>query len=114
MFLICLVAFLATIGFYRRAQQIGIHPGKAASLPFLVAGLMSAVMVVGAAGIGIVLDTMQASHDVKVWTGRILDGCLILTYLAYIKRNWDILTRRSAEDSTRAAEAGEAEPFLPE
>jgi len=91
--LIVIFAFLATIVFYRRAKQIGIHPGKAASIPFVGAGMMLVFTYLGAFAIGRILMNTDVSTNAITWFGRGIDWCLILSYCYYIKRNWDLLSR---------------------
>jgi hypothetical protein len=101
--LIVIIAFLATVGFYRRAKQIGIHPGKAASIPFIGAGLMLVFSYLASLGLGRLLSITTVSDWTVYLIARAIDCCLILAYCYYIKRNWDVLARSSrlqSEEST--------------
>nr|MCU0714423.1 hypothetical protein [Pirellula sp.] len=59
--IIVIIAFLATVGFYRRANQIGIHPGKAAMIPFVGAGLLLLFTHLAALVFGRVLASIGVS-----------------------------------------------------
>jgi len=98
MLLIVIVAFIATVGFYRRAKEIGIHPGKAASVPFIAAGVMVAVTYVSAVVIGRLFAAMNISVETAGWFGFAMDWFLVLAYLFFIKRNWDTLSSANCCD----------------
>jgi hypothetical protein len=106
MLLIVIIAFIATVGFFRRAKEIGIHPGKAASVPFIAAGLMIAVTYLSALVIGRLFSVINFSMESARWFGFAMDLFLVLAYLIFIKRNWDILCavdfRDPASDPTAA------------
>lgn len=89
--LIVIIAFLSTIGFYGRAKQIGIHPGKAAAIPFIGAGLMLAFTYLAALGFGVFLGNKNVPDRTQFWIARAIDCFLVLSYGYYIKRNWDVL-----------------------
>ena len=91
MLLIVIVAFVATVGFFRRAKQIGIQPGKAAGIPFIAAGVMIAVTYLSAVVIGRLFSAMNFSVESARWFGFSMELFLVLAYLFFIKRNWDIL-----------------------
>ena len=91
MLLIVIIAFIATVGFFRRAKEIGIHPGKAASVPFIAAGVMIAVTYLSALVIGRLFSFSNFSMESARWFGFAMDLFLVLAYLIFIKRNWDIL-----------------------
>lgn len=92
MLVILIVAFIATRAFFQRAKEIGVHPGKAASIPFFVAGIMLAVTYLFAAGISSVFTYFEVAPGTRRWFGYSVDCLLILTYLLIIKRNWAILS----------------------
>lgn len=96
--LILVIAFLATLGFYRRAKQIGIHPGKAASIPFIGAGMLLVFAFTIAFVAGRILVYADVSHRALSWIGTAFDWLLILSYGYYIKRNWDILSRSNVTE----------------
>ncbi|XZE35493.1 hypothetical protein SH501x_000991 [Pirellulaceae bacterium SH501] len=87
-----IVAFISTVGFFRRAKEIGIHPGKAASVPFIAAGVMLAVTYLSAFVIGHLFSAMNVSVETAGWFGFAMDWFLVLAYLFFIKRNWDTLS----------------------
>lgn len=99
MLLIVIVAFIATVGFFRRAKAIGIHPGKAASVPFIAAGVTIAVTYLFAVVIGRLFASMNVSVESARWFGFAMDWFLVLAYLFFIKRNWDILCSEKIRDS---------------
>lgn len=92
MLFIVIVAFIATVGFFRRATEIGIHPGKAASVPFIALGVMLAVTHLSAVVLGCLFAAMNASSETARWLGFSMDWFLVFAYLFFIKRNWDILS----------------------
>ena len=92
MCLIVVMAFLATAGFYRRAKQNGIHPGKAASIPFVGAGLILAFTYIAIFVIGGFLVNADVSDVAIFWISQAIDWFVILSYAYYIKRNWDLLS----------------------
>ena len=98
MLLIVIVAFVATVSFFRRAKEIGLHPGKTASVPFIAAGAMIATTYISAVGMGRFFATIGVSADIAGWIGFSMDWFLILAYLVFIKRNWDILSTRQLSD----------------
>lgn len=65
--LILVIAFLATGGFYRRARQIGIHPGRAVSIPFVGAGLMLAFTYVVDFVVRQLLESTDVSERAVSW-----------------------------------------------
>lgn len=91
MFFLVVVGFIATIAFYRRAKVVGVHPGKAASVPFVGMGMMLAVTLSFALCLGGFLQLMGASKGLVGWIGFTMDCFFVLMYLAFIKRNWDVL-----------------------
>lgn len=91
MLLIVVVAFVATVGFYRRAREIGIRPGKAASVPFIAANAMIAVSYLFAVATGRLFTAINVSAETSVWMGLALEWLLAFAYVFFIKRNWDTL-----------------------
>lgn len=98
MLLVVIVAFIATVGFFRRAKEIGIHPGKAASVPFIAAGAMLAVTYLSAFAIGRLFSATNVSVETARWFGFAMDWFLALAYLLFIKRNWDTLSFAKSRD----------------
>ncbi len=98
MLLIVIVAFVATVGFFRRAKQIGIYPGKAASVPFIAAGAMLGVTYLCAVVIGRLFSVVNVSLEIAKWLGFAMEWFLVLAYLFFIKRNWDMLTSANCRD----------------
>jgi hypothetical protein len=89
--LIVIIALVATFGFYKRAEQIGIHPGKAASIPFVGAGWMLAFTYLSSFWIGRFLSATAVSERTVYWLVRAIEWSLMLWYCYYVKRNWDVL-----------------------
>ncbi|TVQ00728.1 MAG: hypothetical protein EA381_06885 [Planctomycetaceae bacterium] len=79
MLLIVIVAFIATTAFYRQAKLVGVHPGKAASIPFVTAGILLAVayvtslalthiaVAVGASGITLTSIMIILRRFTQIW-----------------------------------------------
>lgn len=93
MLLLTLLAFFATIAFYRRAKQVGVSPGRAASLPFIVLGIFLVLAIIGApliAHLGKLADVSNSTLLTMAW---IFELFLILAYLQFINRNWQVLNQ---------------------
>jgi hypothetical protein len=102
MLLILATAFFSTIGFYRQAQRVGVHPGKAASVPFIAAMLM--IIFAYLAGMLVEGWILQYEDLVKTaeWFQSAVNLTVVLTYLFFIKRNWLML--HQPVDSANQAE----------
>lgn len=96
-----IVALVATTAFYRQAQAVNAHPGKAASVPFMAAGLF---LIVGYC-ISYALRTFAAWADVAPATVRMItimaDVFFTLAYLQLIRRNWLALTAPASHSDAR-------------
>jgi len=93
MLLLTLLAFFSTIAFYRRGKQVGVSPGRAASLPFIVLGIFLTLEIIGAhliAYLGKLADVSNSTLLTMAWVFYIF---LILAYLQFINRNWKVLTQ---------------------
>lgn len=94
-----ILALIATTAFYRQAKVLNAHPGRAASVPFVAAGLF---LIVGYFT-SFALSKLAAWSGVGPGTVRIMafmaDLFLILAYLLLIRRNWLALTSPSHPDS---------------
>lgn len=97
MLFLVIVAFIATVSFFRRAREIGIHPGKAASIPFFAAGMMLALAYLMALAIRRVLDAMNVPAQHAEWAVVGLNWALVLAYLVFITRNWGTISADSQD-----------------
>ena len=98
MLLLTFVALFSTIAFYRRAKQIGISPGRAASLPFVVLGIFLALGFVGGYLIAHLGNAANISNTTILTMAWLLDLFLILAYLKFIHRNWQALYQTAEEN----------------
>lgn len=92
MLLIVIVALIATTAFYRQAKLVGVHPGKAASIPFIAAGIILALTYVGSV---VLTKFMLAADGSKFTVGAIrfmFHAFVFVAYLMLIRRNWLALT----------------------
>ncbi len=88
MLLLVIVAMIATTGFYRRAKRHGLQPGRAATLPFFVLGLMMLVAYVTGLLLARLLDVLAVSDTISrlIWFAfNIFVAC---SYLAFISNSW--------------------------
>ena len=93
MLLLTIVALLSTIAFYQRGKQIGISPGRAASLPFFVLGIFLVVGFVGAHLIDYLDRSTNVSSTTLLTVAWMFNLFLILAYLKFIHRNWLVLNQ---------------------
>ena len=97
MLLILIIAFLSTIGFYRQAKLVGVHPGQAASIPFIAAMLMLGFAFIA----GMVMDhgfcLVDGYGDTAAWVKSASDLFVVAAYAFFIKRNWAKLQQPSLE-----------------
>ena len=88
MLLLTSIAFFSTIAFYRRGKQVGVSPGRTASLPFTVLGIFLALAFVGAHLIAYLGESIDISKRTVLIMAGMFDLFLILAYLKFIHRNW--------------------------
>jgi hypothetical protein len=97
--LIVILALIATTAFYRQALARHVHPGKAASVPFVTAGLF----LIAGYCTSFALNKFAEWTDAAPTTVRIMslmaNFFLILAYLLLVRRNWLALTTESHTDS---------------
>lgn len=98
MLLVVVVAFIATVGFYRRAREIGIRSGKAASVPFIAANAMIAASCLFAVATGRLFAAINVSVETSVWMGLAMEWFLAFAYVFFIKRNWVTLCMINCPD----------------
>lgn len=96
MLLILIVALIATTAFYRQAKRAGVHPGKAASVPFIAAGIILAGAYLASLGIAQIAIAVGASEFTVNAVNLMLNLFLLLAYLALIARNWRMLVKAAA------------------
>lgn len=99
MLLIVIVALIATSAFYRQAKAVNAHPGKAASIPFIAAGLF----LIAGYCVSIALNAIATRVNVGASTVGVIaftaNVLLVLAYLLLIRRNWTALTAPANMDS---------------
>ena len=95
MLLIVIVALIATGAFYRRAKHIGIHPGKAASIPFIAAGIALLIAYLASLGIARLAGAAQASPFTVRVVVIMLNLFVLLAYMTVIRRNWAAMEQAS-------------------
>lgn len=97
--MIVIIALIATTAFYRQAKAANVHPGKAASIPFIAAGL---ILIAGYCT-SFALKAFATWADVAPATVRMMafiaNMFLLLAYLLLISRNWGVLTAATHTDS---------------
>lgn len=96
MVLILIIAFLATGKFYRTAKIAGLHPGRAASVPFVNAGVVFLVGWLGNAACTALFAAMPVKQSTQTLIGFAFDLFLILVYLVVIGQNWRALENAAA------------------
>lgn len=95
MYLIAIVALIATSAFYCRAKCAGLHPGKAASVPFIAAGILFGCAYLASIGIAKIATATNASPFTVNAVEFMLNVFLLLAYLMVIRKNWIALVRAS-------------------
>ena len=95
MIAIAVFAFISTIAFYRIAKTKGLHPGKAASIPFVFAG----IWFITAYLISKLISDLENPFGISgstlekiIWMA---DLFLVLTYLAAISKYWKNISNAS-------------------
>tara|TARA_R110002167_G_scaffold265016_1_gene471692 strand:- start:228 stop:539 length:312 start_codon:yes stop_codon:yes gene_type:complete len=101
MLLIVIIALIATTAFYRQARLAGVHPGKAASVPFIAAGLLLAVAYVASLGITKFAVAVNASINAMNSMQFMLNAFVLAAYLMLIRRNWLVLTSAPTPDGSK-------------
>ena len=101
MLLIVIVAFIATTAFYRQAKLIGVQPGKAASLPFVGAGICLLIAYLAGPVILRLANNYHASSATIDSIQWMLSGFVLLAYLAWIRRTWLSLKRVPQNENAR-------------
>lgn len=93
MLLIVIVALITTGAFYRRAKLVGVHPGKAASVPFMAAGIALALAYLASLAIARIAVATHASAFTLNAVNIMLNVFVLLAYLTLIQRNWLALAK---------------------
>ena len=97
--LIVIVALIATTAFYRQAKSVNVHPGKAASVPFIAAGLFLAVGHLASFGLNELAIRTNASPGTLSMMWLMLHAFLVIAYLLLIRCNWIALTKSVRSDA---------------
>lgn len=100
MLLLCVVAFIATTAFLRQAKLAGVHPGKAASIPFLALGFFLIIEYLIVRIITEVALAFELSDNFMEWILLPMYLFMVLAYLALIRSNWTLLASRAIARST--------------
>jgi hypothetical protein len=83
-----ILAFCATAPFFRLAKQNGVHPGKAAALPFYCLGIAMIASHVGAMLIGSGLSRMSVAAANADRIVAMYNLFLLCLYIAMLRKNW--------------------------
>ena len=100
MLILCVVAFIATNAFLRQAKLAGVHPGKAASIPFFALGFF---LIIEYSIVSIMTEVALAfelSDNFMEWILLPMYLFMVLAYLALIRSNWTLLASRAIARST--------------
>lgn len=100
MLFIAIVALIATPTYYRRAKKNGKHPGKAARIPFTVAGCYFVFLYLSAKGIDGLAALLDLTEIGRRGMHLSLNLFAILTYIVLINRTLETL------QSTKSGETG--------
>lgn len=102
MYLLVFVAFVSTMGFYRRAKAVGMHPGKMASIPFIAWGLLVLFEIALGIAVGLICIGLGASDWVISTMLGMLEIFIMLAYLLLIRRYWLWLSyAKAAEQNSK-------------
>jgi len=93
MLVLIFIAFFSTIAFYRRGKQVGVSPGRAASLPFIVLGIFLSLAYVGGYLIVYLGELTNVSSATLSVIGLMFNLLFVLAYLQFINRNWQVLNQ---------------------
>lgn len=91
MLLIVTTAFIATGAFFREAQRVGIHPGKAASVPFLNASILLSFSLVASHCLSGLSYAFEASPQVEYFIGLMLNLMILCLFFRSISLSWKSL-----------------------
>ncbi|MFT5303848.1 MAG: hypothetical protein ACI814_004670 [Mariniblastus sp.] len=94
MFILAVIAFFATLAFFRRAKSIGVSPGRAASLPWVVFGVFAIVAFVAEKCFESIFSNLDISPGIASAIVFAFDAMFVLAYLQFIKKNWEALKSR--------------------
>ena len=91
MLLLSIVAFFATTAFYSAAKRRGLHPGRAAMLPFVVLGVLLIFAHFGELLLTKLLEMLETSQSTDFAISFGFNLLLLCTYVAFIRKNWAML-----------------------
>ena len=100
MLLISIVAFFATTAFYSAAMRRGLHPGRAAMLPFVVLGVLLIFAYFGELLLTKLLMMVETSQSTDFAISFGFNLFLLCTYLAFIRKNWVVLNSHPVIEDT--------------
>ncbi len=83
-----IVAAISTMAFFRHAKRAGLHPGKAASIPFIALGAILITYYAIAFVLVEVARAVSLSVTTAEWIHFMLYLFLILSYFSLIRNNW--------------------------
>ena len=83
-----IVAAISTTAFFRHAKRAGLHPGKAASIPFVSLGVILIAYYALTFVLAEVARAVSLSVTTAEWIHFMLYWFLILSYLSLIRNNW--------------------------
>ena len=98
MLLMVIVAALATPAFYRRAKSLGLSPGRAASLPFIVLGIFLIVAFLTGNFLVYLAERMSVGDGTANLIASVFDFLMVAAYFLFIRRNWKILGQQNPDD----------------
>ena len=113
MLLLCIVAFISTTAFFRLAKCIGVHPGKAASIPFCACGVFLIIEYLVTCMIAEVALSFDVSNTTILWILFPMNLFFVLAYLALIRNNWTVLVLAANSRSVNYPKISHAERPLP-
>ena len=100
MLLLSIVAFFATTAFYSAAKRRGLHPGRAAMLPFVVLGILLIFAYFGELLLTKLLMMVETSQSTDFAISFGFNLFLLCTYLAFIRKNWVVLNSHPVIEDT--------------
>ena len=100
MLLLSIVAFFATTAFYSAAKRRGLHPGRAAMLPFVVLGVLLIFAHFGELLLTKLLMMVETSQSTDFAISFGFNLFLLCTYLAFIRKNWGVLNSHPVIEDT--------------
>ncbi|MEZ6104723.1 MAG: hypothetical protein R3B96_01070 [Pirellulaceae bacterium] len=91
MYLLFLIAFLASRSFYREAVARSVNPGRIASVPLVYAGLFSALSVLGKYVIAAMVIARTKVAGGGDWEHSLFQVFLYLGFFLILRKQWRLL-----------------------